>query len=201
MRFYGFIRAGAVVLLFSGCAALFGWDIHAPGALSNGFFYQVQPVQERIALYLEPGTLDYESRLRGSWSADPQTYHIGEAFVPMAIEGFQSGFEEFILLETEPTPELLAHYGIQYLAVVRIKDFGNRVTWKGQALRITTETALLDTAMKRLARFDSEGVSDAEKVFAKKGGPQVNLNAAIENNIMAMVRHIQDSVRAGNWNS
>ncbi len=117
----------------------------------------------------------------------------------MVIEGFQQGFQEFIYLEVPPQASLLKQYGISYLAIVRIKTMENRVTWKGQALELVTELIVMDRNMQPLNRFEARGSSDAEKIFAKKGGPQVNLNAAIENNIMAMVHYIQDGIRAGDW--
>ena len=94
---------------------------------------------------------------------------------------------------------LVQQYGIQYLAVVRIKDFGNHVTWKGQAVALTTEIVILDQNLKAIERFESTGSSDAQKVFAKKGGPEVNLNAALENNILAIVQYLQDSIARGAW--
>lgn len=192
-------RKGSDLFLFlvftwslAGCASIFHWDIHAPGILSESFSQSVRPAPERIALYLLPALLTYESKDRGSRTADPQTYHIGEALGPMLIEGFQNGFEEFIFLETEPTPQILKRYGIQRVAVVQIKDFRNHVTLKGQALGLVTETAVFDSDMNPLGRFESSGTSDAQKVFAKKGGPQVNLNATIEQNVLGIVRHLQD---------
>ncbi len=131
--------------------------------------------------------------------ADPQTFHVGEAYVPMLIEGFQESFEEFIFMEIEPDAAILRRYGIDYLAAVKIKRFGNRVTMKGQAVQLVSETAVLDGGLKTLARFESTGTSDAEKIFAKKGGPEVNLNAALENNILAIVEYLQDSIRSGSW--
>ena len=182
----------ALLILSSGCAGLFGWDIHAPGRLSKEFSQTVQPVPERIALYLPPEVLHYESREKGGWSADPQTFHVGEALAPMLVEGFQDGFQEFIFLEVEPTPAVLHRYGIPRTAVVRVKEFGNRVTLKGQALTLVTETVILDPDLKPLARFESRGVSDAQKVFSKKGGPEVNLNAAIEQNVFATIQQIRE---------
>jgi len=180
------------VLLITGCARLFGWEIHAPGILSSNFAQQIRPVEERAALYLPSEVLTYQSKDKGSWSADPQTYHVGEALAPMLLEGFQNGFSEFVFLETEPTASILRRYGIKRLAVVRIKDFKNRVTWGGQGLMLITETAVFDSEMKKLAQFESRGSSESEKIFAKKGGPEVNLNAAIENNVRAVVQHLQD---------
>ena len=74
------------MLLLAGCATIFGWDIHAPGVLSNNFFQKVSPVPERVALWMEPGLIPYISKDRGGKTADPQTYHVGEAFGPMLIE-------------------------------------------------------------------------------------------------------------------
>ena len=185
-----------VIFFQMGCAALFGWDVHAPGILSGNFAYQVSPVHSRVALYLPEEVVKYESTNRGSWSADPQKYHVGEAFAPMLVEAFQAAFDEFILVEAEPTPEILQQYGIAYLAVVRIKDFHNQVTWKGQALGLETETVIFNLQMQTLVRFESHGSSDAEKVFAKKGGPQVHLNAALENTTIAIVQYLQDFVRS-----
>lgn len=184
------------LLLFQiGCAGLFGWDIHAPGILSENYARLVRPAEERAALYLSPEVLTFVSKDKGSWSADPQTYHVGEALGPMLIEGFQEGFSEFIFLETEPTPELLQRYGIGRLAVVRLKEFRNRVTWKGQSLTLAVETAVFDPTMKEIDRFESRGTSAAGKIFAKKGGPEVNLNAAVENTVRAVVEHLQDRAR------
>ncbi len=195
-----FVAMIGVIIFSSGCAALFGWDIHAPGILSQNFSFNIQPTQSRVGLYLEPSVWKYLSKNRGGRFADPQTYHVGEAYVPMVIEGFQGGFEEFIFFETEPTPELAKQYAVPYVVIVRIEDFGNKVTMKGQAVQIRTQTAVLDPQFNVMGRFISTGSSDAEKIFAKKGGPEVNLNAAIENNVIAMVQYIQDSIRTGNWN-
>ena len=188
-----------LLLFFLGCTRLFGWDIHAPGILSESFERRIQPVQQRVALSIEPSSWPYVSKNRGGKMADPQTYHVGEAFVPMAIEAFQQGFDEFIFLEVEPTAAVLQRYGIPYLAVVRIQSFGNRVTLKGQAVELVTQVAVLDRNLQPLGRLEARGSSEAQKVFAKKGGPQVNLNAAIENNVSATVQYIQDALRTGKW--
>ena len=188
-----FPAALAFILFFeTGCAALFGWNIHAPGILSESFARTVQPAPERVALYFSPELLTYESKDRGSRTADPQTFYLGEALGPMLIEGFQNSFQEFIFLEVEPTPAILKQYGIQRLAVVRIKDFKNRVTLKGQKITVVTETAVLDSDLHTLSDFESTGESDTQKVFAKKGGPEMNLNAAIERNVLAIVQNLQD---------
>lgn len=184
-----------------GCASIFGWDIHAPGILSEHFSQVVQPVHERIALYLPPNLLQYKSYDRGGRTADPQTYHVGEALSPMLVEGFQTGFDEFIFLETEPTSALLKQYGISHLVTVRITEFENKVTWGSHGLSLTTETVVLDPELKTLGRFEATGLSGAKKVFAKKGGPQVNLNAAIENNVLAIMQYLQDSIQKGTWGS
>ncbi len=186
-------------LVLSGCMTLFGWDIHAPGILSENYFQNVDTLHQRMGLYYAPELIQYESTNKGGKLADPQRYHIGEALAPMLIEGFQQGFDEFIFFEEVPTPDLMKQYGIPYLAVVRPKSFANDVTMKGQAVMLTTETVVLDPSLNILARFESKGSSDARKVFAKKGGPEVNLNSAVENNIQAIVQYIQDAVRTGNW--
>lgn len=181
-----------MILFQGGCATIFGWKIHAPGVLSENFTKTVEPVPERVALYFPPELMSYESKNRGGRLADPQTYYVGEALAPMLMEGFQEAFEEFIWMEVEPTAAILRRYGIERLAIVRVKDFQNQVTLKGQKLTLVTETEVYDSDLQFLTRFESQGSSDSQKVFAKKGGPEVNLNAAVENNIEAMVRHLQD---------
>ncbi|MCM8775637.1 MAG: hypothetical protein NC930_04715 [Candidatus Omnitrophica bacterium] len=188
-----------LVVSVTGCATLFGWSIHAPGILSEKFYQEVQPIPQRIALYVNRDLLNYESKDRGGKTADPQTYFIGEAFGPMLVEAFQRGFEEFIFLEAEPTSEILQQSGIPYLAVVQIKNFSNHVTWKGQTLQLVTQTVVLDSHLSEVDQFESTGISDARKVFAKKGGPEVNLNAALENNARAVVQYVQDSILTGKW--
>lgn len=187
------------ILVQAGCAGIFGWDIHAPGILSEEFFEEIDPVNERVALYLDPALLDYRSQDRGGKTADPQTYHVGEALAPMLVEAFQNSFEEFIFLETEPSSAVLRQYAIPYVAVVRLKGFKNRVTWRGQAITLITETAVLDQDLNLVDQFESAGTSDAQKVFAKRGGPQVNLNAAIENNVKSVVQYLQDAMRGKAW--
>ncbi len=199
MRHNWFFIFSLLILLQSGCARLFGWDIHAPGLLSQNFSEQVHPAKERVALYLSRELLNYRSYDKGGRFADPQIYHVGEAFGPMLIEAFQNGFEEFIYMEVEPVPEILKRYGIPYVVFVQIKDFDNQVTLKGQTLGIKTETIVKDMDLNLVARFESEGTSDAEKVFAKKGGPEVNLNAALENNAASVVQYLQDSISNGVW--
>ncbi len=167
--------------------------------MSANFEQRVGPVHERIALYLDPAIYGYESKDRGGATADPQTFYIGEAYAPMVVEGFQQAFDEFIFMEAEPTPEILKQYAIPYLVVVRAKGFKNRVTWKGQGVMFTTETVVLGPDLNEIDRFESKGSSDVEKIFAKKGGPEVNLNAALENNVTALVQYIQDSIRDGKW--
>ena len=182
-----------LILLEGGCAQLYGWEIHAPGVLSESFAQKVAPINERVALYLPKQLLDYQSRDRGGTFSDPQTYHIGEALGPMLAEAFQQGFSEFIFLEVDPTLALLKRYGISRLAIVGVKGFKNRVTLKGQSVSLVTQTALFDSDFKLIERFQSSGTSQAWKVFAKRGGLEVNLNAALENNALAVVQHIQDS--------
>ncbi|OGX06854.1 MAG: hypothetical protein A3G87_01495 [Omnitrophica bacterium RIFCSPLOWO2_12_FULL_50_11] len=188
-----------LILSQTGCARIFGWDIHAPGILSEQFLQSTQALPQRIALYVPPDLFRYESRDRGSRTADPQTYHVGEAYGPMMVEAFQGAFDEFIFLETEPTEAIMRRYGIPYVVVIRIKEFQNRVTWRGHAIKIVTEAVTLDSHLEECGRFEATGISDAEKVFAKKGGPQVNLNAALENNILAMINYLQDALRTGTW--
>lgn len=182
--------------LGTGCARLYGWDIHAPGVLSNNYFSLVRPETVRLALYLPPDMARYESKDKGGRMADPQTFHIGEAFEPMILEAFQHSFDEFLRLETEPSPELMQRYQIPYLVIVRIQAFHNDLAANGsQRLEIVTETLLMDSGLRVLDRFESKGISDAQKIFSKKGGPEVNLNAAIENNIRAIVEHVQDRIK------
>src|SRR3989338_3616206 len=90
-----------LMLIQTGCASIFGWDIHAPGLLSHDFYEQVKPLDERLALHLPAETVHYVSQDRGGKTADPQTYHVGEAFGPMLIEAFQGAFSEFVSLEAE----------------------------------------------------------------------------------------------------
>ena len=184
------------VFLCAGCASLFGWNIHAPGVLSDNYFTVVAPVKGRVALQLPDHLEKYESRNKGGSLADPQTYYIGEAFQPMILEAFQHSFDEFLLMQVEPTPEMMARYDVPYLVRVRIKDFRNDVGLKGQKVELVTETVVFDAQLQQVERFESSGSSDAQKVFAKKGGPEVNLNAAIENNLRAMVQHLQDTLYA-----
>ena len=174
---------------------LFGWDIHAPGLLSENFSRDITPLPERVALYFSPDLLTFESSDRGSRSADPQTFHVGEALAPMLVEGLQNVFEQFVFLETEPTSEILKRYAISYLVLVRIKNFRNRVTMKGQTLALTTEVSLRDPDLKEVGRFEARGESQAEQVFKKKGGPEVNLNAALERNVLATIQSLEDSIR------
>jgi hypothetical protein len=184
---------------FAGCATLFGWDIHAPAVLSQRFYERVEPAPDRVALYLDPSIPALISKNKGGRFADPQTYHIGEAYVPIVIEGFQRGFNEFVLIEEEPTQAMLERYAIPYLVYVRPKAFENDVSLKGQVVAFETETLVFDKGLVLLDRFRTTGRSDSKKVFAKKGGPQVNFNAALENNVESVVLYIQDAVRTGRW--
>jgi hypothetical protein len=186
-------------LALSGCATLFGWDIHAPALLSQRFYERVQPASQRLALYLDPALFGLISLNKGGRFADPQTYHIGEAYVPIVIEGFQQGFSEFLLLEEEPAREVLAQYAIPFLVYVRPRGFENDVSLKGQAVSFETETLVFDKDLGLVDRFRTSGKSDSKKVFAKKGGPQVNFNAALENNTESIVLYIQDAIRTGRW--
>ncbi len=181
--------------LFSGCATIFGWNIHAPGVLSNRYYEQVKSAPQRIGLYLPDELIQFESKERGGRLADPQHYFIGESFAPMAIEGFQRAFEEFVLLEADPDSDILTRYQIPYLVTIKPESFKNRVTLKGQAVELKTRVTVFDSELRRVREFQATGSSDAQKVFAKKGGPEVNLNAAIENNITSTVQFVQDFLK------
>lgn len=196
--FFSALRSALCALLMilsAGCATLFGWDIHAPGVLSQPFYSQVEPVPARVALYLDSETVNAVSKDRGGRLADPQTYYVGEAFAPILLEAFQQAFEEFVLIESEPTSEILKKYNIPYLVHVKIENFHNKVTLKGQAIEIRTVIDLYDQEMNRAAQFTATGVSDADKIFAKKGGPEVNLNSALENNARVTVQILQDHIK------
>ncbi len=194
-----FILYGSMALVASGCATLFGWDIHAPAVLSQRFYERVQPASDRVAVYLDPSLFSLVSKNKGGRFADPQTYYIGEAYVPLAVEGFQRGFDEFLLIEDEPTQAILGQYAVPYLVYIRPRAFNNDVSLKGQILSFETETLVFDKELRLLDRFQTSGKSDSKKVFAKKGGPQVNFNAALENNIESTVLYIQDALRTGRW--
>ena len=152
----------------------------------------VSPAERRVVLYLMPETRRFISENRGGKLADPQTYHVGEAFTPMAVEAFQRAFSEFIFMESEPTPEILKRYAIPCVAAVAIERLQNRVTLKGQALVLESRVELYADDGTFLAGFEVEGASEARKVFGRRGGPQVNLNAAIENNLRATALFLQD---------
>lgn len=184
----------------AGCAALFGWNIHAPGVLSAQYYQQVEPYPSRVTLYFPKELLDDTFKNRGSRFADPQVYYAGEALGPILIEAFQHGFQEFFFMEVEPDPAILQQYGIEYLVTVKIRNFGNRVTLKGQQLMLELEAGLYDAQMQPLMRFVSKGTSEAFGVFAKKGGPEVNLNAAIENATRSMLYYLHDAMRQKLWN-
>ncbi|MBI4388100.1 MAG: hypothetical protein HY582_03570 [Candidatus Omnitrophica bacterium] len=184
--------------LFSGCTTIFGWGIHAPGVLSNRYYEQVKPAPQRMGLYLPDELIQFESKERGGRLADPQRYFIGESFVPMAIEGFQRAFEEFVLMEAKPASDILTRHQIPYLVTIKPESFKNRVTLKGQAVELKTRVTIFDSELHLVREFQATGSSDAQKVFAKKGGPEVNLNAAIENNITSTVQFVQDFLKEGN---
>jgi hypothetical protein len=202
MKWKSFSQIVACVLCvgtLSGCATLFGWDIHAPALLSQRFYERVETAPQRLALYLDPALFKLISQNKGGRFADPQTYHIGEAYIPIVIEGFQRGFSEFILIEEEPTQQVLKQYAIPYLVYVRPKGFENDVSLKGQKVAFETETFIFDTDLTLLDRVLSSGKSDSKKVFVKKGGPQVNFNAALENNVESIVLYLQDAIKTQRW--
>ncbi len=189
---------GPFLLTQIGCATLFGWDIHAPGLLSEEFARDIRPSPDRVALYVPEGMTAFVSTDKGNWHSDPQTYHIGEAFVPMLIEAFGHSFEEFILMEAVPTQAMMQQYGIERLVVVELKGFRNRKNIRGQGLDIFTETTVFGPDLNLDSRFETRGASEAPKVFAKKGGPEVNLNHAIEGNLRSVIAYVQDLTAVSN---
>lgn len=193
------LLVSACLAMLTGCARLFGWELHAPGLLSESFYHEVTARPERVALYFPPDLIQYRSQDRGGALADPQLYHVGEALAPMLLEGFQVAFQELVFLEVEPTPDILKRYGIPHLVVVRVKEFANRVTRRGQRLALVTEALVLDENLTTVSRFEARGMSDARAVFRKKGGPEVNLNAAVERNVLAIIQYVQDGIRTGIW--
>ena len=72
-RFWLIVFAGltGVSLALTGCARLFGWDIHAPGLLSESFSTQVSYRHERAALYLPPSVMRFQSKDKRRPSAHP----------------------------------------------------------------------------------------------------------------------------------
>lgn len=164
--------------------------------MSQEFHHQIQPLDQRIGLYIPAGQKSHISDDKGTRFSDPQKYHIGESFVPMQVEAFQKAFSEFILVETVPTTDILKQYAIPYLVVVDIEGFRNRKDMQGQGLDFFTQTAVFGQDLQLLARFQSKGSSDARKVFAKKGGPEVNLNAALESNLRSVILSLQDWMRS-----
>lgn len=185
----------AVCCLFLGCVAIYGWNIHAPGILSAEFAQDIPQISKRVALYVPEGQKDYFSTDKGTRFSDPQKYFIGEAFVPMLIESFQSGFSEFILMEAVPTPDIMQQYAIDVLVVSEIRDFKNRKSLPAQGLDLYTETMIFNRDLKLIRRFETRGTSEARGTFAKKGGLEVNLNAAIEGNLREVVLQTQDVLK------
>lgn len=178
-----------------GCVALYGWNIHAPGLLSAEFERDIPTVSKRVALYVPEGQKEFISTDKGTRWSDPQTYYIGEAFVPMLIESFQSGFSEFILMEAIPTPAIMDQYAIDVLVVSEVRDFRNRKALPAQGLDLYTEVVVFNRDLKLMRRFEARGTSEARGTFAKKGGLEVNLNAALEGNLRETVLQVQDVLR------
>jgi hypothetical protein len=183
------------VMLFVGCTTLFGWTIHAPGILSNKFYDEIEKTDARIALYIPPHCAEFISREKGGKLADPQTYFIGEAFAPMLVESFQHAFSEFVFMEIDPSVDILKQYQIPSIVVIDIREFQNKVTLKGQAVSIVTEVWILNAELELVRHLEVVGTSDAQKVFSKKGGPEVNLNAAVEQNLRLTTEYLQDFLR------
>jgi len=149
----------------------------------------------RVALYIPEGQKEFISKDKGTRWSDPQTYYIGEAFVPMLIESFQNGFTEFILMEALPNPEIMSQYAIDAVVVSEIRDFKNRKTLPAQGLDLYTETTVFNRDLKLIRRFETRGTSEAKGTFAKKGGLEVNLNAAIEGSLRETVLQVQDALK------
>ncbi len=193
--FLNVVFLAAAFCSLTGCTAIYGWNIHAPGILSSEFAQDVPAAKKRVALFIPEGQKDFVSHDKGTRLSDPQAYYVGEAFVPMLIEAFQSGFSEFILIEALPTPEIMHQYGIDALAVSEIKGFKNRKTLPAQGLDLYTETTVFNSDLKLMRRFEARGTSEAPGTFAKKGGLEVNLNAAIEGNLREIVTQVQDVLK------
>lgn len=183
-----------ICLLGAGCTAIYGWNIHAPGLLSDEFARDIPRTPARVALYVPEGQKDIVSKDKGTRWSDPQTYYLGEAFVPMLIESFQSGFTEFVLMEAVPTSDMMRQYAIDALVVTEITGFKNRKTLPAQGLDLYTETAVFGRDLQLLRRFEARGTSEARGTFAKKGGLEVNLNAAMEGNLRETVLQVQDAL-------
>ena len=183
------------MLIAVGCTAIYGWNIHAPGILSNEFARDIPQTSHRVALYVPEGQKEFISKDKGTRFSDPQAYYVGEAFVPMLAEAFQSSFSEFVLMEALPTPAMMKQYGIETLVVSEIKDFKNRKTLSAQGLDLYTETSLFNSDLKMIRRFEARGTSEAPGTFAKKGGLEVNLNAAIEGNLREVIAQVQDALK------
>ncbi len=194
-KLFSAFYAGSMLVILSSCTAIYGWNIHAPGILSAEFAQDVPQSPHRVALYVPEGQKEIVSKDKGTRLSDPQAYYLGEAFVPMLIESFQSGFKEFVLMEAVPTPEIMRQYGIETLAVCEIKDFKNRKTMKSQGLDIYTDTTLFNPDLKLVRRFEARGTSEAPGTFAKKGGLEVNLNAAMEGNLREIVMQVQEALK------
>ena len=178
-----------------GCTAIYGWNIHAPGILSGEFARDIPQSPHRVALYVPEGQKEFVSKDKGTRLSDPQTYYVGEAFVPMLAEAFRSSFSEFVMMEAIPTPAIMKQYGIEMLAVSEIKDFKNRKTLSAQGLDLYTETSLFSPNLKMIRRFEARGTSEAPGTFSKKGGLEVNLNAAIEGNLREVIAQVQDALK------
>lgn len=182
-------------VIFCSCVAIYGWNIHAPGLLSDEFARDIPQVSKRVALYIPEGQKEFISKDKGTRWSDPQTYYVGEAFVPMLIESFQSGFTEFVLMEALPNPDIMNQYAIDAVVVSEIRDFKNRKTLPAQGLDLYTETTVFNRDLKLIRRFEARGTSEAKGTFAKKGGLEVNLNAAIEGNLRETVLQVQEALR------
>ena len=181
-----------LMLVITGCTYLFGWNIHAPGILSAQFYEERTPADRRVALYVNPAAREFQSDDKGDRFADPKVFNVGEAFYPMIIEAFQASFTEFVLIDVEPTDAILKQHSIPYLVAVDITGFDNRGIMKAHSYALKTEVYVFDSDLNLRARFEAERSSEAQKLYGKKGAPEVNLNAAVENNIKVTVEFLHD---------
>jgi len=179
-----------MVLIFS--FALAGCHtIHPVAQPDSALLKSISPKSAKIGLVLDSVYRDYKSKDRGDMFADPQTYLIGQALVPLTTAYFEKAFQSVSVYET--LPNKLELHGEGYVIRPRIREFDNElIGFSEQEISVTLAAEIYDQNMNLMKEVKAHAYEEGKLGFfnsSKDSG--LIVSRGLQKALLAVIKEIE----------
>ena len=129
-------------------------SIRPLASVTDEYFQSVSKQPYSAGLVMDSGYRNYKSKDRGNAVADPQTYYIGEALVPLTLSYFGQAFEQVEVYEEFPDKANLAKEDFFIRPEIRL--FDNEITLGEQEILLTLGAEIYDRNLRKISEVEAK---------------------------------------------